>query len=98
MASVALAVLRAGTPISSSLGRDGDVILATDVGVWLSLHRLIILFIFCFPDSAMPLLQLNISTNSHYFLSAIPQALVLDWYDEALPPEVCDLGGLDVIV
>jgi len=39
LVSVALAVLRSGT-----LGQDGDVILTTDVGGFLSLHCLQILF------------------------------------------------------
>lgn len=46
----------------------------------------------------MPLLKQNIATNSRYYLSAVPQPLVLDWDDEVLPPEICELGGLDIIM
>jgi len=46
----------------------------------------------------MPLIQQNISANSHYFLSVTPRALVLDWDDEVLPPEVLNLRALDIIV
>lgn len=50
------------------------------------------------PDTAMPLLKQNIAANARYYLSGVPQPLVLDWDDEILPPEICELGGLDIIM
>ncbi|KAJ3502835.1 hypothetical protein NLJ89_g8708 [Agrocybe chaxingu] len=49
-------------------------------------------------SSAMPLLEENIASNSQYYASARPEALVLDWDDAELPDEVKVLGGLDAIV
>ncbi|EGN95225.1 hypothetical protein SERLA73DRAFT_171053 [Serpula lacrymans var. lacrymans S7.3] len=50
-------------------------------------------------SSAMPLLERNISSNGHLFPLARPEAVVLDWDNEELPPAVHDLeNGLDVIV
>ena len=46
----------------------------------------------------MPLLEHNISTNTHYYPSTTPKASVLDWDDEELPKEVQDLENLNVIV
>ncbi|KAF8159813.1 putative methyltransferase-domain-containing protein [Crassisporium funariophilum] len=48
-------------------------------------------------SSAMPLLEQNISANSHYCLSTTPQSMILDW-DEDLPEDIKALGGLDAIV
>lgn len=49
----------------------------------------------------MPLLEKNISENKSLFRAAsvTPKALVLDWDDEVLPPEVLNIRtGFDVIV
>jgi hypothetical protein len=46
----------------------------------------------------MPLLEQNISANTHYCPSTALKALVLDWDDEELPKEVQDLENLNVIV
>ena len=51
-----------------------------------------------FSASAMPLLEHNISTNTHHCPSTTPKASVLDWDDEELPKEVQDLENLNVIV
>lgn len=94
MVSIVLSVLRSGMP-------ERDVIFATDVRACFSIHPPASIFIFndsCFPDTAMPLLQKNICANSHYYRSVTPQGLVLDWNNETLPLEVCELGGLDIIV
>jgi len=49
--------------------------------------------------SAMPLLEYNISANSHLFSSACPQATVLDWHDEDLSEEIRSVqDGYDAIV
>ena len=52
------------------------------------------------PASAIPILQDNIAANHHLMDKCIPQAAVLDWEDEQLPPEVQFQleAGLDVIV
>ncbi|TDL23856.1 hypothetical protein BD410DRAFT_746742 [Rickenella mellea] len=46
--------------------------------------------------SAMEVIDNNISSNSHLYPDIVPQALVLDWDDEHLPP---DLGSkIDLII
>ncbi|KAF8972670.1 putative methyltransferase-domain-containing protein [Flammula alnicola] len=49
-------------------------------------------------DSAMPLLEENISSNSQYYQSASPEARVLDWDDEELPEGIKNIDRLDAIV
>jgi len=49
-------------------------------------------------ESAIPLLEQNISENSQYYTLTKPHALVLDWGDQELPEEVRNLGELDAIV
>lgn len=52
-------------------------------------------------ESAMPLLQFNITTNAKGFQSigTYPRALVLDWDNDVLPEEVAVVRDeLDVIV
>ncbi|KAH9479687.1 Protein-lysine N-methyltransferase EFM3 [Psilocybe cubensis] len=49
-------------------------------------------------ESAMPLLEENISINDIYYKSNPPKALVLDWDDEELPEAVKTLQNLDAIV
>ena len=49
----------------------------------------------------MPLLEQNISENKSLFRAASvsPKAVVLDWDEEALPPEVAEISaGFDVIM
>ena len=48
--------------------------------------------------SAMPLLEQNISANTHYCPSTTPKASVLNWDDEELPKEVQGFENLNVIV
>jgi len=49
-------------------------------------------------ESAIPLLEQNISENAQYYTLTKPHALVLDWNVEELPEEVRALGELDAIV
>jgi hypothetical protein len=50
-------------------------------------------------ESAMPLLEHNISINSDLFLNVAPEALVLDWDEEALPDYIQAFPeGFDVIM
>ncbi|KAK7683348.1 hypothetical protein QCA50_013610 [Cerrena zonata] len=50
-------------------------------------------------DSAMPLLEHNISNNEHLFVGDRPQALVLDWDEESLPSEVTAIqDGFDLVI
>lgn len=50
-------------------------------------------------ESAMPLLEHNISTNAHLFQDTRPTAVVLDWDNETLPDSIQAFNeGFDVIV
>lgn len=80
--SMTLSALRSLTHGSDA----GGTIIATDLGAHVSFH-LALWITHKISDSAMPLLQKNISANDMLFrsTSARPQAMVLDWDQPSLP-------------
>ncbi|KAF5361923.1 hypothetical protein D9756_002622 [Leucocoprinus leucothites] len=49
-------------------------------------------------ESAVPLLNHNISSNHSLYPTNTPQADILDWDEEELPESVTSLGSIDVIL
>jgi len=52
---------------------------------------------FCI-ESAIPLLNHNISSNQFLYPDNVPQADVLDWDEDELPESVRSLGKIDAIL
>ncbi|TFK39430.1 putative methyltransferase-domain-containing protein [Crucibulum laeve] len=49
-------------------------------------------------SSAMPLLEHNISSNTHIFSNSKPKADVLDWDEEELPVYIKEMESIDAII